>query len=177
MIKISQQITADAIPDLEVFIDSMAKIVAELAEDSVQKYADSARRELSDYPPAAKHPIQWTSVKQRKAYFATDGFGAGIPYKRTNGLANAWVIESRTKDRTSIIVIENTAPQAKFVIGTLSNSKTSFQQQFHKNTGWNPVSETARYWLDAMMEDFTVGFNARIGEFANTTTKRRAFTS
>jgi hypothetical protein len=29
------------------------------------------------------YPINWDSEKQKRAYFATDGFGAGIPYQRT----------------------------------------------------------------------------------------------
>lgn len=34
-------------------------------------------------------PIQWDTEKQRKAFFASDGFGRGIPTRRT-GRSNRW---------------------------------------------------------------------------------------
>lgn len=40
------------------------------------------------------YPIQWDSQKQRKAFFATNGFGKGIPYQRTFGSASAWQVQS-----------------------------------------------------------------------------------
>lgn len=36
------------------------------------------------------YPINWASEKQRRAFFATDGFGRGIPTPRTDGLVNSW---------------------------------------------------------------------------------------
>lgn len=30
-----------------------------------------------------EYPVHWDSKKQRRAFFATDGFGAGIPTQRT----------------------------------------------------------------------------------------------
>lgn len=38
-----------------------------------------------------KYPVNWDSEKQRQAYFASDGFGEGIPYRRKNEHINAWV--------------------------------------------------------------------------------------
>lgn len=37
------------------------------------------------------HPIHWDSERQRRAYFATDGFGRGIPSSRT-GSERRWEI-------------------------------------------------------------------------------------
>lgn len=37
-----------------------------------------------------RYPVHWDSEKQRRAYFATDGFGEGIPYRRTYKRPNAW---------------------------------------------------------------------------------------
>lgn len=44
--------------------------------------------------PGAKpnYPIKWDSDRQRRAFFATDGFGRGIPTMRTNQLVNGWKI-------------------------------------------------------------------------------------
>ena len=40
------------------------------------------------------YPVQWDSPKQRRAFFATNGFGKGIPYERTFGSASAWQVQS-----------------------------------------------------------------------------------
>lgn len=37
----------------------------------------NVRQEKSDYP------VTWDSARQRRAFFATNGFGHGIPYERT----------------------------------------------------------------------------------------------
>lgn len=39
------------------------------------------------------YPIQWASVQQRKAFFASKGFGSGVPHRRTDGYVNAWEIQ------------------------------------------------------------------------------------
>lgn len=80
-------------------------------------------------PGPAKKPIQWTSEKQRKAYFATDGFGHGIPYKRTGQLPAAWEVLTQVRDTGLTISIVNESPSAPFVYGR-------WKQQFHTNTGW-----------------------------------------
>lgn len=41
-------------------------------------------------PPT--YPIHWDSTRQRKAFFATDGFGRGIPTRRTGAYQRAWQI-------------------------------------------------------------------------------------
>jgi hypothetical protein len=40
------------------------------------------------------YPIRWDSEKQRRAYFATDGFGGGIPYRRTGEYEQGWKLEA-----------------------------------------------------------------------------------
>lgn len=38
------------------------------------------------------YPIHWASRKQQQAFFASNGFGGGIPYKRTGGYARGWKV-------------------------------------------------------------------------------------
>lgn len=40
------------------------------------------------------YPVQWDSQKQRRAFFATNGFGKGIPYQRTFGSASTWQVQT-----------------------------------------------------------------------------------
>jgi hypothetical protein len=36
------------------------------------------------------YPVQWDSAKQRRAFFATDGFGGGIPHVRKGFYVSQW---------------------------------------------------------------------------------------
>lgn len=50
------------------------------------------RMKVSGSKPAGKIP--WVSKKQCQAFFASEGFGGGIPHRRTNGYVDAWKIDS-----------------------------------------------------------------------------------
>jgi hypothetical protein len=61
----------------------------------LQIYQTSLRIRTGMRQPGAKptHPINWASVKQLKAFYASEGFGGGIPHRRTDEYVNGWVIE------------------------------------------------------------------------------------
>lgn len=40
-----------------------------------------------------RYPVQWDSQRQRKAFFATEGFGKGIPTQRTGGYRQGWKVQ------------------------------------------------------------------------------------
>ena len=75
---------------------------------------------LKHQPARVKHdkdnPFRWTSEKQRRAYFATDGFGGGIPSTRTGALKEGWGYKE-TNSQWDRVQIANTTPYAKFVQG------------------------------------------------------------
>ena len=180
MIKVKTALTADPIPELEAFIASIETMVQDIANNVVEKYRATIIDELSSTPPPAKKPIEWQSEKQRKAFFATDGFGKGIPTKRTGKLQKGWMVDAIADGKAVNIVILNTNDYAKYVVGSLAQNASNasrFQQRMHKNTGWELASVTAQYWLNEMMDEFTREYNSAIGEFAQLKTKRRAFTS
>jgi hypothetical protein len=52
--------------------------------------AQNIRDEMKEEGRPVTYPIQWDSEKQRRAFFATDGFGRGIPTKRTGQAVGAW---------------------------------------------------------------------------------------
>lgn len=100
---------------------------------------------LQKVPGPVARPIQWTPAqqqnkppnvrysgqsyysKQKAAYFATNGFGRGIPTQRTGAIVSDWQVVIDLAGAS--IGYLNINPAAKFVIGT-------FQQKFHANTGW-----------------------------------------
>jgi len=62
----------------------------------------------------SRSPVKWDSDKQRRAYFATDGFGRGIPTRRSGAYVRAWQIVQRENGFS----LTNRKPQAKYIGGT-----------------------------------------------------------
>lgn len=60
------------------------------AEFVLWQAAQNIRDEMREPGDPIVYPVQWDSTKQRKAFFATNGFGRGIPTKRTGGGVAAW---------------------------------------------------------------------------------------
>lgn len=81
-------------------------------------------------PGPVKYKIEWETERQRRAFFATNGFGNGIPYKRTRQLEGSWVVVVSTQMRINLITLRNPKEYAKFVYPGKD------QQRFHRNTGW-----------------------------------------
>lgn len=171
----------DALDGMYVFLDRFNEIVAETGEQTAAEITPELLAELQKQPPArtANSPkIEWTSDKQRRAYFATDGFGAGIPYQRTGGLAAAWRVVTQTTATGFRMVVENPNRAARFVYGSLAKNvgaASRFQQKFHKTTGWITAAPVVHEWMDIAQSLYRVRLNERIAGLG-VTIKRRAVT-
>lgn len=66
--------------------------------------------------PGAKpnHPINWVSPRQRKAFFASAGFGGGVPHRRRGDYISRWKVVP--KGDTGYTVM-NDSNGAKFIGG------------------------------------------------------------
>ncbi len=113
---------------------------------------DEKAAKLGKVPGAVSRPIIWTPAftqdkaanvrlpgiayysKQKAAYFATDGFGGGIPSQRTGAIADSWEVVVNLEE--SRIGFDNLHPAALHVIGRR-------RQRFHENTGWQREDEIA----------------------------------
>jgi hypothetical protein len=89
---------------------------------------------LRHYPPRRSHgagnPYRWQSEKQRRAFFATKGFGKGIPSRRSYELSRGWQ-QSVDPYRKTLF---NRVPYAKYVMGN--------QQQIgHTTDGWRKIGK------------------------------------
>jgi hypothetical protein len=62
------------------------------------------------------HPVQWDSVRQRKAFFASNGFGGGIPYRRRSIYETGWQL----KPVEGGYELQNRTRAARFVGGLRS---------------------------------------------------------
>lgn len=89
--------------------------------------------------------LRWKSEKQRKAFFATNGFGHGIPYKRTHEFVRSWRMRIDYSNPIIGISIGNDTPARQFITG-------QYQQPFHQDTGW-PLEEEAFAKAQEVLDD------------------------
>jgi hypothetical protein len=85
------------------------------------------------------YPIHWDSPAQQKAYFATGGFGAGIPYRPTGASEQAWETHPIANGHEAT----NIGHKAVFLYGTPTGigigSKVTPTGQSHIHAGRRPV--------------------------------------
>ena len=166
---------------LYVMLKRFPELVAEAGEETAAALTPELMARLRVQPPERTEnspPIEWTSERQHRAYHATDGFGAGIPYKRTGGLAAAWRVITERTSTGFRMVVENTKDAARFVYGSLAQdvAKASrFQQQFHKITGWLTAAPIVNEWMDLAQDMFRVKLGEKIVGLG-VTVRRRAIT-
>lgn len=72
------------------------------------------RSELRKPGEPVTYPIKWDSERQRRAFFASDGFGRGIPARRTGNYNARYRIIRADNGYT----IENTARYGRYVGGS-----------------------------------------------------------
>ncbi len=97
-------------------------------------YLNTPAFKFSMYPPESDAPFVWSSERQRRAYFATNGFGGGIPYSRTMNLMNSGTFRVESKYSSLYVFYENIANYFKWVQGNL------LQIIGHRTRGWKPVN-------------------------------------
>lgn len=132
------------------------------------KYQDKIYKGLRDMdPPPARifggaYPLRWTSERQRKAFFATDGFGGGIPHRRQSPsqVQRGWRAEYERKPFTGVLIVSNEWDKAPFVIGTRGRTAT-WQQQFHVDLGWptfRDITNFTDYWIGQSSNELEQAF-------------------
>lgn len=111
--------------------------------------ANRALTALTTEPGPPVYPLRWQSDRQRRAFFASGGFGRGIPTGRSGDLLAAWSVTLARLERDTVeLSLSNPAPAVEFVQG-------KWAQQFHLDTGWVQIDDVVDdFYEDA--EDVTV---------------------
>jgi hypothetical protein len=135
MINVTITVDADILDALGEQVRRAPALVKGAVRRQVNKERQRLRAELKVTPGPPKYPLRWKSEKQRRAFFATNGFGKGIPYQRTGKMVDAWDLQTvNLPDGLEISAVNETA-YARFVIGDDA-------QPFHLDTGWRQAAPT-----------------------------------
>lgn len=172
--------------DIQTYIGNSIQVVGRMAERAASKTLSGAKRELGVQPGPTGTPgrkIEWTGGTgglQHTAYFASNGFGGGIPYRRSGGLAKAWRGIIKTENKVVTFTINNPSRAARFVYGSLALSNLTaaarFQQRFHKITGWIFAAPVVKKWMEEYQKNVIEGLNQAILEIGTPKFKRRGIT-
>jgi hypothetical protein len=108
-------------------------LIANAYERAARPPLQRAMVKLKTYPGRVKYPIRWKSERQRRAFFASNGFGSGIPYRRTGALKRGWQYKLTKITQGGAVLIENDTSYAQFVQGDDA-------QPFHLATGWTQAA-------------------------------------
>lgn len=118
----------------------------------INALAKTTLQKLQRTPPKVKYPIQWKSRKQQRYFFATRGFGKGIPTQRTGALQAGWKVIDESDFTQGLFTIYNDATTRDYFTGAVIYFEEFVtgvnQQPFHRNTGWG---QSQSILLEAMV--------------------------
>jgi hypothetical protein len=110
-------------------VENIATTLPRLADELMRQAADDVLAILRKPGRKISYPVHWDSQKQRRAYFASKGFGKGIPYHRTGGLNRSWKVaranDSPGGQRYGYYTVSSALKYAKYVAGNASGGQQS----------------------------------------------------
>jgi len=142
--------------NLSDFIGAFPDYAADTARSVFAQYEPEFLSELRYQPAHPKYPIAWQSERQRKAFFATNGFGRGIPTQRTGQMARGWQAGVLIKENSIRMIVSNDVSHFPYVVGSLRTRRP--MQRMHINSGYVPVYRTIIFWANQLNTAFINGF-------------------
>lgn len=121
------------------------KKIAETVQGPMFTAAKDIRDAMREEGKRPTYPIQWDSAKQRRAFFATDGFGRGIPTKRTGQYTGAWKA-IRIQDGAEV---SNPLAHARYIGGNAFGKR---QSRIHRGR-WKVFQTTYNAILSALPKE------------------------
>jgi len=131
--------------DFAKLFDGIAAEVNAACLRGMKTTIEKIKTEMDKPGKPITYPVQWDSEKQRRAFFSTNGFGRGIPTKRTGAYLAARSITAVENG----YLMRNTAPYAMFVSG---GSYGNTQSRIHRGR-WNKLNDAIDAGLAGMKAD------------------------
>lgn len=106
---------------IKAYRDSLARapqLTAQVMQRTVSRVAPRALAPFQREGSPVTYPIRWQSERQRRAFFASNGFGKNIPYRRTGKLNASYKIGVTTSaTELPSVYLTNPVSYRKFVVG------------------------------------------------------------
>jgi len=94
-------------------LKSLPKALPKPANKDLKSVALAIVKRMKKKGKRVRYPITWDSVIQMKAFFASRGFGGGIPHRSKGAYIKGWKVTGR-EGRYDVV---NDYPGAKYVAG------------------------------------------------------------
>lgn len=107
-------------------LQDLAAEVPKIGREQIFRALQRARSRLRANVRRPGYPIRWDSEKQKRAFFATDGFGRGIPSRRSGRYIKGWTLIPLSNGYR----LENPASHAKYVGG---DARGGSQSRIHQS--------------------------------------------
>jgi len=118
-------IVSRPISEMPAFVNGLFTDICEVLFET----ATNVKVRMAEPGSLITYPVQWDSPKQRAAFFASNGFGKGIPYKRTGAYERSWTVERQPLGTTL---------HAPHPAGAIGGTASGWQSKIHRNR-WNHV--------------------------------------
>lgn len=172
-------IQVSGVKEAQVYLRQINKVIPDIMKEVKNEIEPFILEDIQAVPGPVVYPIEWTPSRhsedqakapntsfgyysrQKAAYYQTNGFGRGIPTKRTGEHAENWRLVIRVQGQGRFdFVLENTLAETKYIVGSF-NRRTGLQvqQRFHKNTGWPAIQQKAPAYVNLFLEKFAAKFN------------------
>lgn len=125
-------------------LEAVKRDLPHLPDYAAEYYATTVKPELEQFieteiavdPGPVVIPFEFASPKSQAAYFATNGFGKGIPSQRTGNLNDSWMLDIDRRQYDGFIALRNRAPYAGYVLPPFNPLSRFRQVPGHAHTGW-----------------------------------------
>lgn len=145
MIRLEVEIDDDLIVAYQNLASDLPRVTRRAFRGEVDRIGGKMLAELTETPGPPQYPIRWKTERQRRAFFATDGFGRGIPTERSGALQAGWEIEFTGAGFDIDVAVVNETDYAIFVQGDDA-------QPFHLDTGWPQAAPIFTRYEEVMMD-------------------------
>lgn len=139
---------------LNRFAKEYPQAVKIAAQNAAREITPGLLQDLAVAPPRPRRKIEWTTERQRRAYFATNGFGRGIPSRRTGGATLQWKVNFATSKDVVTMTVSNPNDYLRYVRVNPKRGRSQIQR-FHKITGWREVSPIIETHKKEARQSFT----------------------
>lgn len=102
-------------------LQRLKQVIFPGAVGQIWRTAEKIRKQVSVPGKPVRYPVSWDTPKQKRAYFATNGFGRGIPTKRSGGYQKGYNVVRREDGAD----VRNPLAHAGYIGGTETGARQS----------------------------------------------------
>ena len=139
-------------------IDQVKDGVIQGAQNGIEDTMQTIIADLAPGGDAVEYPIMWDTARQRRAFFASNGFGRGIPTERTGAIEHGFKVVPLGSAAIARAALRNEQPGAKYVYG---DGAGEGQSSIHRGR-WDNFHAVMIDYIHVFVSNIDEGIHAMI---------------